>query len=70
MYCRDRFGKHVERGQPIEVGEVTDQRAYTPLTDDQQKIILHIYSSRNIDPEYSDEADSSHLGDLEVVNGV
>ena len=66
MYCRDRFGKHVERGQPIEVGEVTDQRAYTPLTDDQQKIILHIYSSRNIDPEYTDEADSSYLGDLEV----
>ena len=66
MYCRDRFGKHVERGQPIEVGEVTDQRVYTPLTDDQQKIILPIYSSRSIDPEYTDEADSSYLGDLEV----
>ena len=66
MYCRDRFGKHVERGQPIEVGEVTDQRVYTPLTDDQQKIILPIYSSRSIDPEYIDEADSSYLGNLEV----
>ena len=44
MYCRDRFGKHVERGQPIEVGEVTDQRIYTPLTDDQQKNhIAHIF---------------------------
>jgi hypothetical protein len=66
MYCRDRFGKHVERGQPIEVGEVTDQRVYTPITNDQQKIILPIYQSGSIDPEYTDEADSSYLGDLEV----
>ena len=66
MYCRDRFGKHVERGQPIEVGEVTDQRVYTPITSDQENIILPIYSSRSIDPEYTYEADSSYLGDLEV----
>ena len=66
MYCRDRFGKHVERGQSIEVGEVTDQRVYTPLTDDQQTIILPIYSSRSIDPEYIDETDSLYLGNLEV----
>jgi uncharacterized metal-binding protein YceD (DUF177 family) len=50
----------------IEVGEVTDQRVYTPITNDQQKIILPIYQSGSIDPEYTDEADSSYLGDLEV----
>jgi hypothetical protein len=66
MYCRDGFGKHVERGQPIEVGEVTDQRVYTPLTANQQKIILPIYSSRSIDPEYTDETDSLYLGNLVV----
>ena len=56
----------MERGQPVEVDKITYQRVYTPLTDDQQKIILLIYSSRSIDPEYTDEADSSYLGDLEV----
>jgi hypothetical protein len=66
MYCRDGFGKHVERGQPIEVGEVTDQRVYTPLTANQQKIILPIYSSRSVDPEYTDETDSLYFGNLVV----
>ena len=66
MYCRDRFGKHVERGQPVEVDQITYQRVYTPLTDDQQKIILPIYSSRSIDPEYIDETDSLYLGNLVV----
>jgi hypothetical protein len=30
------------------------------------EIILPIYQSGSIDPEYTDEADSSYLGDLEV----
>jgi hypothetical protein len=56
----------VERGQPVEVDEVSGQRVYRPLTDDQQKIRLPIYQSRSIDPEYIDETDSLYLGDLEV----
>ena len=66
MYCRNRFGKHVERGQPVGVDEVRGQRVYRPLRDDQPKIILPIYQSRSIDPEYTDEADSSYLGNVEV----
>lgn len=66
MYCRDRFGKHVERGQPIEVGEVTDQRTYNPLKGDQRRIRLPIYASLSVDPEYIDETECSYLGDLEV----
>jgi hypothetical protein len=56
----------VERGQPVEVDKITYQRVYTPLTDDQQKIRLPIYSSRSIDPEYIDETDSLYLGNLVV----
>ena len=63
MYCRDRFGKHVERGQPVEVDEVSGQRVYRPLTDDQQEMKFPIYQSKSIDPEYIDEVDSLYLGD-------
>ncbi|XP_076117385.1 heat shock 70 kDa protein 12A-like [Mytilus galloprovincialis] len=66
MYCRKRFGKHVERGQSIEQGEVSEQQTYNPLTADQNRIILPIYVSLSIDPQYVDEEDCTYLGDLEV----
>ncbi|XP_052076812.1 heat shock 70 kDa protein 12B-like isoform X5 [Mytilus californianus] len=66
MYCRKRFGKHVERGQSIEQGEVSEQKTYNPLTADQNRIILPIYVSLSLDPQYVDEKDCTYLGDLEV----
>jgi hypothetical protein len=53
----------VERGQPVEVDEVSGQRVYRPLTDDQQEMKFPIYQSKSIDPEYIDEVDSLYLGD-------
>ena len=62
MYCRDRFEKHVERGQQTAVCEVTYQRIYTPLAEGHQKIIVPIYQSTSNDPEYT----SFSLGDLVI----
>lgn len=66
MYCRDRFGKHVERGQPIEVGEITDQRTYNPLKNNQRKVVLPLYASPSVDPEYIDEEGCSYVGEVEI----
>lgn len=66
MYCRDRFGKHVERGQPIEVGEVTEPKTYNPLKGNQRQVVLPIYSSTSVDPEYIDEEGCNFIGDVTV----
>ncbi|CAG2190347.1 unnamed protein product [Mytilus edulis] len=66
MYCRDRFGKHVERDEPIEVGEVTDQRTNNSLKGDQRRIRLPINASFSVDSEYVDDTENSYLGDLKV----
>ncbi|CAG2200794.1 unnamed protein product [Mytilus edulis] len=66
MYCRERFGKHVERGQSIEVGKVADQRTYNHSKRDQRRTCLPINSSLAVDPEYVDETECAYLGDLKV----
>lgn len=71
MYCRDRFGKHVERGEPIDVGQITNTKTYNPLRENQSKIELPIYSSRSEDPQYVDEEDCTYIGKFEVdLSGV
>ncbi|CAG2206697.1 unnamed protein product [Mytilus edulis] len=66
MYCRDRFGKHVARGEPMESEEVTNKKTYNPLKETQNKIELPIYSSRSEDPQYVDEEDCMYIGKFEV----
>lgn len=71
MYCRDRFGKHVERGEPMDVGQITNTKTYNPLRENQSKIELPIYSSRSEDPQYVDEEDCTYIGKFEVdLSGV
>ncbi|XP_063414962.1 uncharacterized protein LOC134696925 [Mytilus trossulus] len=66
MYCRDRFGKHVGRGEPMECDNLTNTKTYNPLKETQSKIQLPIYSSRSEDPQYTDEEDCTYIGKFEV----
>lgn len=66
MYCRDRFGKHIGRGEPMECDDLTNTKTYNPLKENASKIVLPLYSSRSDDPQYIDEEDCTYIGKFEV----
>ncbi|XP_063414094.1 heat shock 70 kDa protein 12A-like [Mytilus trossulus] len=65
MYCHDRFGKHVARGEPVQLGEVINKKTYNPLIG-QSKIEIPIFSSGSEDPQYVDGKDCIYAGKFEV----
>lgn len=71
--CKQRFTKHIERGQSINVGEPQTEIAYSPLNKSQTRMCLHIYASKLENPQYTDDnctfvgkliVDLSNHGDL------
>ena len=63
--CTNIFGKHVEKGQSVEVGEALPERCYTSVYHNQTAIEFPIYASDLKDPKYTDQG-CQHLGTLKV----
>ena len=59
------FGKHVEKGQSVKVGEALPEKGYVPNSQDQETITFPIYASDLKDPKYTDQG-CQYLGELEV----
>ena len=63
--CDKIFGKHVERGQSVEVGKALYERYYTPNRHNKKSMFFPIYASDLKDPMYTDQG-CQYLGTLEV----
>lgn len=65
--CKDRFSKHADVGQSMEVGEATDEIIYRPTTADQTKILLEVFVTEDLNPVYTDDPGCTCLGSLTVA---
>ena len=54
VWCSSCFGKHVERGQSVNVGEAQNENNYTPPNKDSNEIVFSVYASDLKDPMYVD----------------
>ena len=64
--CDKLFGKHVEKGQSVEVGEALVEVCYTPGYHNQKTMPCRFYASDLKDPKYTDRG-CQHVGTLEVI---
>ena len=65
LKCNKIFGKHVEKGQSVEVGETLAEQTYVPLNHNQKSIGFQIFASDLKDPKYVDQG-CQLLGELNV----
>ncbi|XP_062615746.1 heat shock 70 kDa protein 12A-like [Saccostrea cucullata] len=61
-FCKDRFSKHAEAGQSMDVGEATEEKTYRPTRPDQTQITLKVYVTEDRDPVYTDDPGCTCLG--------
>lgn len=66
VYCNDKFCKHVTRGQSVNLGEATEYKKYYPLTDDQTRLALKVFTSERDEPTYCETENCTYIGKLLV----
>ncbi|KAL5011778.1 hypothetical protein ScPMuIL_010329 [Solemya velum] len=65
--CRDRFSKHVEIGETVEIDKTLDTLTYKPMSIEQEEITLAVYVTTQTNPQYTTDQGCICLGKL-VVN--
>ena len=66
IYCDDVFSRHVKVGQPVDIGEVFEDKTYLPIHHDQSAVAINIFTSSAEKPRYTDDPGCNKLGVLTV----
>ena len=64
--CKDKFSKHADMGQSVDVNEATEERIYYPAYADQTKVSLQVFVSDEHCPCYTTDPSCTRLGELTV----
>ncbi|KAL4224281.1 hypothetical protein ACF0H5_017735 [Mactra antiquata] len=64
--CKDIFDIHVKKGQSVSLLEPQPKQVYNPAYQDQKSVSLPIYSSSNINPQYTTDEGCKQIGIVEV----
>ena len=66
VYCDHVFSRHVKVGQPVDIGEVFEDKEYYPIYYDQSAVAFDIFTSSAEKPRYTDDPGCNKLGKLTV----